>query len=261
MSRYLLKSIRIRTPFFIICAVFALVSTQAFAQSTDATTEAGAEQSQSSQQPSNSTKDGEQDGWMKHHGYDGPPHAGGKYARLGFGVGFASHALWGDKIFTDEKGMIGQYTGFTMAWELAFGGFVGKNIALHATAFGNTMLKPVARTSDNKNYGLGDLERMGLIAIGPGITTYFGSSGLLFSVSPAVARLRAKVDTGNGFAVLADTDWGFAFDSLLGYEWRVSESMSVGMGVSGGMYIIPDADIDPSRRGYNVGGRFFVAWD
>lgn len=195
-------------------------------------------------------------GMGKYGDDNAPPHTTGPYFRGGFGLGFSSHGL------VNDGDVIGQYTGASINYELAFGKFVAKNTALHLSFFGNTMPKPIERSGDGKDYGLGgtEVERFGLMAAGIGLTNYLGQSGLMFSVTPAVAQLRAKLDNG-GFAVTADTDWGFAFDSLFGYEWRTSENMSVGMGVSGGMYIIPDGDIDPARRGYNIGGRFFFAWD
>lgn len=192
-----------------------------------------------------------------------PPHSSGPYFRGGFGLGFASHGL------IEDSDVIGQYTGASLNYEIAVGKFVAKNTALHLSFFGNTMPKPIERTgaidgdlaNGRKNYPApGQVERFGVQAVGLGLTNYLGNSGLMFSVTPGIARLRARVDNG-GFAISGDTDWGFAFDSLFGYEWRTSAHSSVGMGVTGGMYIIPDDDIDPARRGYNLGGRFFFAWD
>jgi hypothetical protein len=160
-----------------------------------------------------------------------------------------------------ETRKTGEYSTFSLSYEAVIGGFIGKNTALHASFFGNVMPKPVERTGGIKDYGIGDAERFNLMAFGMGLTNYFGQSGFLFSVSPGAARLHAQIDTG-GFAVDAKTDWGFAFDSMLAYEWRMSKKMSVGTGVGGQFYVIPDADIGSAqRRGYHVGGRFFIAWD
>ena len=148
-------------------------------------------------------------------------HDGGILIRLSAGVGSANAKLEfdsGDELEIASGG--GNHN-------LAIGGIVGGNVALHATLFGWALSDPPYDINGNE---VGDLQgTASMSAVGGGATWYFASNFYL-SGSLGFAWLSFKDQN-----VKVDSGVGGALDLTLGKEWWVSNrwGLGVALGVQG----------------------------
>jgi hypothetical protein len=185
----------------------------------------------------------------------GPPaaytHEAGFFARGSFGLGYqkSNFFLDGDKV--------GSVKGFAVDWQAAVGGIVAPNVGVHATFWGQTIPGPEFEL-DGVGSSSPEDTRVSLFGLGGGVTGYFGYSGLFLTGSVGAARLRTST-SGPFFDNnrTSNSEWGFAFDVMSGKEWMVADGVGLGVGLGGGMHIIPD-DNDAKNQGFNIGVRMFL---
>ena len=120
--------------------------------------------------------------------------------------------------------------GASAVGQLAIGGFVAPNIALHATFFSQQMFNPIHH-NDGGDVDDGDADvvvRSG--GFGGGFTYYFTPAELLFSASIGFGRLETESRSGN-LTQREEGEIGLASSVLLAKEWPVSEHWSLGVGL------------------------------
>jgi hypothetical protein len=185
----------------------------------------------------------------------GPPaaysHETGFFARGSFGFGYQKSN------FIADGEDVGSVKGFAIDWQAALGGIVAPNVGVHATFWGQTIPGPEFELN---GFGSSSPEdtRVSLFGLGAGVTGYFGYSGLFLTGSLGAAKLRTS--TSNAFIDDRETfnsDWGFAFDVMSGKEWMVADGVGIGVGLGGGMHIIPD-ESESKLQGFNLGVRMFL---
>jgi hypothetical protein len=181
-------------------------------------------------------------------------HAGGFFLRLSGGVGGASTELEYSGVKTKIEGGTGDIN-------LAIGGVVAKNLALHGTVWGWITQDPDVTVGSQKGQANGDVN---FSAIGIGLTYYFMPVNMYLSGSLGAGYL--TVDNGN---VSGSTDAGPAFELTLGKEWWVGTSWGLGVALSAGVHSVKDGGTDPSNnntineqwQGGNVAVRFTATYN
>lgn len=162
-------------------------------------------------------------------------HDGGIFIRLSVGAGPASaefEADSGDKFEMNKVG--GNHN-------LALGGIVGGNVALHATLFGWAMNDPSYDLNGQDQQTLSGTAS--LSAVGGGATWYFGSNFYL-SGSLGFAWISFKDDR---YEVSSGT--GGALDLTVGKEWWVSDRWGLGVALGLQGYGVPIDDADELTGG------------
>ena len=140
---------------------------------------------------------------------------------------------------------------------IAIGGVVARNLAIHGTIFGWAISDPDAEFIEEGFGGEGELEGdLSMGAFGGGITYYLMPVNIYFSGSVAAATL--SFDAGE---IDVESDTGIAGDFTVGKEWWVGNSW--GLGVAGGMSLhsIPDGDIDENWSGKSFVVRFSATFN
>ena len=162
----------------------------------------------------------------------------GFFLRMTTGFGYAETSA-------EFFGIKDKYKGGSGAANLAIGGIVASNLALHGTFFGwfaqnpDLTLGPLAGEYD------GDMTMSG---VGAGVTYYLMPSNVYFSATLGTSQLEFN-DSGGGATT---TDWGFAFDFNLGKEWWVSNNWALGLAGDVGFHNVPDATVNGADwSGYN----------
>ncbi|TVQ95845.1 MAG: hypothetical protein EA398_16775 [Deltaproteobacteria bacterium] len=147
------------------------------------------------------------------HGYN---HDSGFLLRLSGGLGYAS-----TRSEASEAGRL-DLRGATLDYNVAIGGIVAPNLAIHGTFFGWTM--PESQFYIDSEREFGPLDGGTLNAFGPGVTYYLGDANVYFTGSVGLAFTSFE---GGGFAFA--TDPGFAIDVGIGKEWWVGPQWGVGI--------------------------------
>jgi hypothetical protein len=132
---------------------------------------------------------------------------------------------------------------------LAIGGTVARNVALHATLFGWTTTDPTFE-SNGAEVELNNAE-LTMGALGIGVTYYFMPVNLYLSPSIGFGALNLEVPGGDG-----ESDTGIAFDFTLGKEWWVSNRWALGVAGGLGLHAIPDNDSSEDWTGTSFMVRF-----
>jgi len=143
-------------------------------------------------------------------------HEEGLFLRLAAGAGYGVASV-------DETEKFEMY-GITREFQVALGGIIHRNVALHGTLWGWQPFHTEARFGGTSLGGAHDFE---LIALGPGATYWFGESNVYASFSFGMATLDAKVERPDG-QILRDTARGFALDATVGHEWWKTDNLGVG---------------------------------
>jgi len=179
----------------------------------------------------------------------GYPHEhDGFFLRLSLGVGAADTEL--DDEATDSEI---QLEGTAGDVNIAIGGVVAENLAIHATIFGWSITDPDAEIREPGFEEEGELEGdLSLGAFGGGITYYLMPVNIYFSGSIGAGRLTFDPE---GFDEV-DSDTGIVGDFTVGKEWFVSDNW--GLGFAGGMSVhsIPDGEFDENWTGKSFVLRF-----
>lgn len=164
-------------------------------------------------------------------------HDGGFFLRLSGGVGGAQTTL---------EDNLSSFSGMSSTTNMAIGGGIFKNFALHATLFGflipdpemEVLGIPVATNQD-----------IMLSAVGVGVTYYIMPINIYLSPSIGIGGL--SDESGDG------TDLGLALDLTLGKEWWVGGSWGLGVSGAFGFHSVPQSeDADWRWEGYDLSLRF-----
>lgn len=162
-------------------------------------------------------------------------HVSGLFLRLSGGGGAASTEI-------DYAGTKTKIEGSTADINLAIGGIIAKNLALHGTVWGWITSDPDV-TEGSVTIPLNGFADFS--AFGGGITYYFMPANIYLSGSVGVGTLSLDGDIA-GIDVTGETDLGPAFDITIGKEWWVGTSWGLGVALSGGFHSVKDGGVDTS---------------
>jgi hypothetical protein len=172
-------------------------------------------------------------------------HDGGFFLRLSAGAGSASSEL-------SLSGASAEMSGTSGDVNIAIGGIVSPNLAIHGTLFGWTIQDPDVTASGGGMYGEGTLDgTLTLGAFGGGITYYVMPANVYFSASVGVGRLRIESEGQD-----ANTDLGPVADLTIGKEWWVGSSWGLGVAGSVGYHSVPEKNISENWSGPSFAIRF-----
>ena len=180
----------------------------------------------------------------------GPVNAGGEprqhdgfFMRLSFGGGSG-------KAHIEEAGNEAELKGGAGDINLALGGMVSPNLALHGTIWGWGVQDPDASlTLAGFGSGSGSLNGfLSMSAIGPGVTYYMMPANIYFSGSVGVGSLSGSDQIGGS------SDTGFALDTTIGKEWWVGENWGLGLAGDFTYLSAKDKDIVGSTQNWSVTG-------
>ncbi len=163
-------------------------------------------------------------------------HDGGFFLRLSGGVGGAQTTF-------EDNWM--SFSGMSSSTNMAIGGGIFNNFALHATLFGflipepewEVLGVPVATNQD-----------IMLSAVGIGVTYYIMPINIYLSPSIGIGALSNESGGGTGM--------GFALDLTLGKEWWVGSIWGLGLAGSFGFHSVPERDSDLRWEGFDLALRF-----
>jgi hypothetical protein len=151
-------------------------------------------------------------------------HDGGFFLRLSAGGGGAGTELQDVKPTTKLSGACSDVN-------IAIGGVVAKNLALHATLWGWAETDPELEVGSASGTLHGDLS---MSAFGAGVTYYFMPVNMYLSGSVGGGVLTLELPEGEG-----DSDTGGAVDLTLGKEWWVGDRWGIGIAGGLGVHSIP----------------------
>jgi len=185
---------------------------------------------------------------IAHAGPGNDPHqhdAGNFFMRLSAGFGFGSSAF-DDADDTTLSGLSG-------AASFAFGGTVGRNIALHADLFGVSLFEPTVSQNGDE---LGELKdsTAGLGALGIGATFYVMPANLYISGAIGVGVGSFEMRSG-GVSLKWETDPGLAVNLMLGKEWWVARRWGIGVALQG-VFSSLETDANEGLKVFGVGVLF-----
>jgi hypothetical protein len=180
----------------------------------------------------------------------GPAYAGGQprehdgfFMRLSLGGGSGSASIEGG-------GSKLKLSGGAADMNLAFGGMVSKNLALHGTMWGWGVQDPDA---DLTLAGLGSGSTsfngfLAMSAIGAGVTYYAMPANVYLSGSLGIGNLSGSDELDGS------TDTGFALDATVGKEWWVGDNWGLGFAGDFTYLSAPDKDLYGSSDNWGVTG-------
>jgi hypothetical protein len=172
-------------------------------------------------------------------------HDNGFFLRLSGGIGGASAEM------EDASGK-NKVEGGTGDINLAIGGVLAKNFALHGTIWGFITSDPEVTFGSQTGTLNGDVD---FSAYGAGVTYYFMPVNMYLSGSVGVGTLSMSANTPGG-TLTGESDLGPAFELTLGKEWWVGTSWGLGLALAGGVFSVPDGSVDESWGGGHVALRF-----
>jgi len=168
-------------------------------------------------------------------------HEGGFFLRLSTGGGYASTSLTNGGSKLKLSGGAGDLN-------IAIGGIVSPNLALHGTLFGWTITDPKVSLGNASGTANADLTLSGF---GGGLTYYFMPVNIYISGTIGLGRLRI-----NGAGPVGQSNLGPMFDVTAGKEWWVGESWGLGVALALGLHSVPEKNISESWSGASVTVRF-----
>lgn len=168
-------------------------------------------------------------------------HADGFFLRLSTGLGGVTSSV------ETETGEM-EISGTASDINIAIGGVVSPNFAIHGTLFGWYTDTPDVDLAGETTSLPGDLVASGL---GGGFTWYLMPANFYLSASAGFGSL--EVDFGN---VKAETDTGLMLDATLGKEWWVGNKWALGAAVGVQYHSLPDGVIDEKWSGTTFCLRF-----
>ena len=168
-------------------------------------------------------------------------HDGGFFLRLSAGLGTARTKFGNPAIPMEISGFAGDVN-------IAIGGVVSPNLAVHGTIFGWSAIDPNVELDGAS----GEIEGNVIVStIGGGVTYYFMPINLYVSGSAGFAKLSLETTEGVG-----ETDYGPALEITLGKEWWVGNSWGLGVAGDVGYHSVPEKNIDENWSGLNLAVRF-----
>lgn len=169
-------------------------------------------------------------------------HDGGFFLRLSAGGGAA-----GTEKTADSLKM--KFSGGAADVNLAIGGIISPNLALHGTIYGWVVSDPEVEVEGT---GVGNLPAdLSLSAVGAGLTYYFMPANLYLSASAGIGSMTIKLGS-----VSVESESGLVLDFTLGKEWWVGDSWGLGIAVGVSHHSIPEKDVDENWSGTSFGIRF-----
>ncbi len=169
-------------------------------------------------------------------------HEGGFFLRLSGGAGPANTRI-------DAGSSRVEISGEAADINIAIGGIVAPNVALHGTIFGWLLTNPEVTSPDRREEP--DVDEIDFTATGIGVTYYLMPANVYVSASVGVGMLM-----GEGKDAVEETDFGLATDLTIGKEWWVGEKWALGAAGSFGYHLIPDAESDETWSGTSLTLRF-----
>ena len=167
----------------------------------------------------------------------------GFFLRLSAGGGYATTSI-------DYQGASFEVSGPTGDLNIAIGGMVSPNLALHGT-----VLSWVASDPDVEWKGVGSGQLNGdvsMAGVAGGLTYYFMPANVYLSGSVGWGSLTVDPTNGPG----GETDDGPITDLSLGKEWWVGDSWGLGVALALGYHSFPEKGIDASWTGTSLALRF-----
>jgi hypothetical protein len=141
-------------------------------------------------------------------------------------------------------------------FNLAIGGVIAKNLAIHGTFFSWSMTDPDTEEVFEGIFGDEVHRSLDMFAYGGGVTYYFMPVNIYLSGSVGAATLTLETDEGE-----ADSDTGIAGDLALGKEWWVGDSWGLGVAGAMGLHSIPAGEIDENWSGMSFALRFSATFN
>jgi hypothetical protein len=169
-------------------------------------------------------------------------HLGGFFLRLSAGVSSAGTSI---DIDADEV----EFSGPGGDINLAIGGIVSPNLALHGTIFGWSVADPDVKIN-GETVGTANAD-FSLSVVGGGLTYYIMPANLYLSGSLGFATLSVDSPTVDG-----NTDAGLAMEGTFGKEWWVGNNWGLGIAGAVGFHTIGEESADDSWSGVHASLRF-----
>jgi len=155
----------------------------------------------------------------------------GFFLRLALGFGGGS---WTE----DTEPELG-FSGVGAGLDIAVGGIVTTNLALHGTIFGTGLADPEV-TAGGETLGTAEGASLTGTAFGLGVTYYVMPANLYLSGSIGAAVATARVENRDGPDTEVETDTGYAIDLVVGKEWWVSSQWGIGVALQVVHLAVPD---------------------
>lgn len=173
-------------------------------------------------------------------------HEEGFFLRLSGGAGPA-----GSEIEVDSDRI--KMDGIGADLEVAIGGIVAPNLAVHGTIWGWMITDPDAEIElSGLPPASGTIDGdFSLSAVGAGLTYYFMPVNIYLTGSLGIGQL--SFDIGG---LTLDSDTGFSLEAAVGKEWFVSDRWGIGVAVGITYHTISDADVDENWSGISIPVRF-----
>ena len=167
----------------------------------------------------------------------------GFFLRLSAGGGSARSEV-------DVSGGKSKLSGASGDVNIAIGGIVARNLALHGTVFGWLVSDPDVEIP---GLGSGTLSKtdLDLTGYGGGITYYLMPANVYLSASAGAGKLTTDSPSGD-----FESDTGFVGEITLGKEWWVGSSWGLGVAGAAGLHSIPDSGVDKDWKGASFALRF-----
>ena len=174
-------------------------------------------------------------------------HDGGFFLRSTLGGGYARTANeeQGDRIAL--KGLSGDF-------DVAIGGMVKKNFAIHATLGGWSLVDPTVEF--NGQEAVITDAAMTVILIGGGFTYYLGPSNTYLTASVGASTLTFDFEGESH-----ESGTGVAFEVGLGKEWWVGDRWGLGVSGTAGYHSVPTGDSAGHFNGPSFAVRFSATFN
>jgi hypothetical protein len=170
-------------------------------------------------------------------------HENGFFLRMVLGGGTAKSEL------SEGENSL-EFSGPAGVFDIAIGGTVTSNLAIHGSLFGWLISDPDVELSvgagDSLYGGTGTASGdLSLSAFGGGVTYYFMPINLYLSGNVGVGAL-----SGSG-EIDGETDAGLALNFMVGKEWWVSNRWGLGLAGAFGYHSFPEKDSNEDWTGTN----------
>jgi hypothetical protein len=182
----------------------------------------------------------------------GPTHAGrrdhedGFFLRLSAGGGAAQTEL-------DIPGFDTKLSGAASNVNIAIGGIVAPNLALHATLFGWLVDEP---DIDINGLSVTVQNDLSLSGFGGGLTYYAMPVNIYLSGSIGAGSLTLELPGGD-----ANSETGVMMDFTVGKEWWVGNRWGIGVAGALGLHSIPEKDVSENWTGADFAIRFTATFN
>lgn len=178
-------------------------------------------------------------------------HDTGFFLRLSGGFGYARSKV-------EEGSASLQFSGMSGDANLAIGGCVTPNLALHATILGWLTSDPEVKECLGGSCETASAEDVdfSLSGFGAGVTYYFMPANMYISGSICAAKVTLSYGSGSW-----DSDRGPAIDVAVGKEWWVGDNWGLGVAGSLGYHSVGIPDFSENWSGPSFGIRFSATYN